>query len=206
MRNIGLENLICIANFGNVANPIGAVSYATSILFGVFGIGGEFKDRMNKEIEKDEAKREINRLCAESNIPAYKNTRELHQHFKEQMIEYESQRNLCEIIYAIKNTDERNELINNKKKINQLYQMVHNDVANKLEFSNMPKSIPFTKKLWDTIKPWGKEEAREFDNRTIDQIVKYDPNKRTKNKKRRFGRFHPSSTPSTNKIQTAKSR
>lgn len=184
LRDVGLENSLSLVTLASASNLIGAVVYGASVALGIKNIKSEFNERVKTDFEKDETKRQINKLCEEAKISPYKHTKDLHAQFKEEMIDYESKKRLCELVGSNRNIGDG--------ELKALYNDVRQEVQERIHFPDIPESVPFTKKFWDTVKPWNFDQIKKFDDIDVSKVSQY---KEPHFKKKLAKDLHASKTP-----------
>lgn len=193
IRDVGLENSLSIVTLASAANPIGAAVYAGSVALGIYNVKSEFKERIKTDFEKDEAKKQINEISKEASIKPYKHTADLHAQFKEEMIDYETKKRLCEVVGSNHDVD--------SKTLTTLYGSIREEVEGRIDFPDVPKSVPFMKKLRDVANPFKVETIKDYGDIDIDRVSRYkDPKFSTKYPHPQSG--HPAETPGLKKGKT----
>ena len=165
LRDVGLENALSFVTFGLSSNIVGLGAYIFGVVGAIKNIKGEFQDRVKLDIEQQSTKFEINEKCQEAGIPPYNNTKELHQYFQEEMISNEAQKRLCEAI--------PNDTTLTDVQIKAKYKEIEEEVRKTIIFDKVPESVPFTKKLWDALKPWNQKPIDRFEDITTETAVSY---------------------------------
>jgi hypothetical protein len=165
IRDLGLEKSLSIVALASAASPLGVAAYIGSTLFGGYTINSEFKERVQTDFEKDQRKKEINKACKEASIKPYKNTAGLHDQFKEEMVDYETKKRLCEIVGSNNNID--------SGELQTLYSNIKEEVEGRIDFPDVPQSVPFMKKLKDTLNPFQIDRIKEYGDIDIDKVSQY---------------------------------
>jgi transcriptional regulator NrdR family protein len=151
---IGLEQFWTISLFSTVANPIGLAVYAGGIVLGTAIVKSEYDYRVKEEQERSRLKQETNERCQMLGIAKYKNDKELYQQFKDRMINYKAVELLCKEDMS-KCTDEE---------ITKRFNDIRADVAAKMQFTNIPQEVSFTRNFLNAVNPFKEENAvRTFD-------------------------------------------
>ncbi len=151
---IGLEQFWTISLFSTVANPIGIAVYAGGIALGTAVVKSEYDYRVKEEQERSRLKQETNERCKMLGIAKYKNDKELYQQFKDRMINYKSVELFCKKDMS-KATDEE---------ITHEFNTIRADVAAKMQFTNIPQEVSFTRNFLNAVNPLKEENAvRTFD-------------------------------------------
>ena len=190
IRDVGLENSLSIVTLASAANPIGAAVYAGSVALGIYNIKSEFKERVKTDFETDKAKKDINEISKEASIKPYRNTADLHDQFKEEMIDYETKKHLCEVIGSNHDID--------SKSLTTLYGNIREEVEERIDFPDVPKSVSFMKKFRDVANPFKVETTKDYGDIDIDRVSRYkDPKLPTNHLQRKPG--HPTKTPGLKK-------
>lgn len=188
LRDVGLENATNVLSIAAGANPFGVAAYVASVAFSVNTIKGEFDERVKYNMEQDTNKRFMNEVCEESGVPAFKNTTALYEHFKEEMIDYESKKRLCEIVGTNTNMTQQD--------VVSLYDNIKEEVSERIEFDDLPNRVSTTKKLFDTLNPLQENIVRDYDTRTLESIVSYSsPEFKTKSMPQSRNVVSPDPTP-----------
>jgi len=154
LRNVGLENATSIVSLALGGNIIGVAGYIIGAGFFIKNIKKEFDERVKTDFKKAEAKKEINDICTDQNIPLYKNTQELHSHFKDEMVTHEATKRLLE-------TDTKGM---SDESIKDLYSKFESEISNSIQFETLPTSESFMKQFRNTINPFNKDPIKTIDS------------------------------------------
>jgi hypothetical protein len=154
LRDVGLENALSFVTFGSVANFVGFTTYVFSVGSSIKSIKDEFDIRVKHDLEISYAKRDINDLSKDMQIMPYKKTRQLSNVFRNEIIEYETIKKLSEKL------EDRASSISIED-IDKEYQKIKETIEKDITF-HMPEKVPFSKKLWDAVRPWNMEPVRIF--------------------------------------------
>jgi len=165
LRDVGFENATNILSVAAGANPAGALAYVASVAFATKTIKDEFDTRVKYDMEQDITKRSMNETCAKSGIPAFKNTKELAEHFKGEMVDYEAKKRLCEIVGTREDIPKENAVA--------LYGKIREEVASRIKFDDLPKNISKTRKFLDAINPFKEKEVKNYDTTQVDTLASY---------------------------------
>ncbi len=166
LRDIGLEKSLSIVALASATTPLATAAYIASTAMGSYSINSEFKERVKTDFERDQRKKEINEACKEASIKPYKNTAGLHAQFKEEMIDYETKKRLCDVVGSNHNID--------SDTLQTLYGNIKEEVEGRIDFPDVPKSVPFMKKLKDTLNPFQMEGIKEYGDIDIDKVSQYE--------------------------------
>lgn len=154
LRNVGLENATSIISLALGGNIVGVAGYMLGAGLFIKNIKQEFNDRVKTDFKKAEAKKEINDICTEQNIPTYKNTEELHSHFKDEMVVHEATKRLLGT-----DTEKMSD-----QSIKDLYSKVESEIAEKIQFETLPPTESFIKQFRNTINPFNKDPIKTIDS------------------------------------------
>ncbi|MCH9753401.1 MAG: hypothetical protein K0T99_00695 [Alphaproteobacteria bacterium] len=201
LRDVGLENAVSVFSVAASGNPAGALAYVVSVGLATANIKSEFGTRVKYDMEQDQAKKDMNEICEKAGIPPFKNTKELHAYFKEQMIENEAKTLLCDVIGSKQDLGPEKTL--------EIFNDIKQDVAKNVEFESLPQRVTLTRKFFDAINPFKAEVVKDYDTTPEDDVISYSVSKRKDTDKtqdtpniERTRSLSPSPTPKQKKSRT----
>jgi len=135
--------------------------------------------RVQTELDKNQAKLEINEACKGAGIAPYKNTKELSARFREEMIEFEAQKELCEKIEKKYQGRELTEA--ERHDIQREYADIKDRLSKEITV-HLPEEVTFGRKLLDAVNPFKMEQVNRFENIDLDKTYTIIPSKTTETK------------------------